>query len=92
MRNNMTPRPSVGTRRAAPEPTGVVTCYRGVRPNNNPNNSNNNIHATLAEYFQPSSLHKLRQLDLYIKTDKPDSGHQLHAGAVAEVAYTKTST
>ena len=63
MRNNKIRRPNVVTRRAAVEPTGAVTRYRKVRPNNNNNDDNsinNNNHATLAELFQPSTLHKLR--------------------------------
>ena len=40
MRNNKIPRPNVVTRRAAAKPTGAFTHYRGVRPNNNNNNSN----------------------------------------------------
>ena len=65
IRNNRVHRPSAVTRRAAAELTGAVTRYRGVRPNKNnnddDNNINNNNHAALAECFQPSTLHKLRQ-------------------------------
>ena len=72
----------------------MVTRYRGVRPNNN-NNSNNNInnnnHAVLAGLFQPSTLHKLRQLGLNTNTDTPDTAHQLLAEVVAEVAYTRNN-
>ena len=76
IRNNMIHRPSVVTRRAAAELTGAVTRYKGVRPNKNNNddddNINNNNHAALAERFQPSTLHKLRQLGFYAKTVTPD--------------------
>ena len=69
-------RPNVVTRRAAAELTGAVTRYRGVCPNKNNKNDNininNNNHATLAECFQPSTLHKLRQPSLYTNTDTPD--------------------
>ena len=58
MLNNRIPRPNVVTRRAAAEPTGVVTPYRGVSPNN----SNKNNHETLAKLFQASMLHEIRQL------------------------------
>ena len=57
MRNNKIDPPNVAMQRAAMKLTGVVTSYRGVRPNNN---NNNNNHAALAERFQPSTLHKLR--------------------------------
>ena len=67
---------NVVTRRAAAELTGAVTRYRGVCPNKNNNNDdidiNNNNHATLAECFQPNTLHKLRQPGLYTNTDTPD--------------------
>ena len=100
MRNNRVHRPNVVMRRAAAELTGAATRYIGVRPNTNNNikhninhNINNNNRATLAELFQPSTLHKLRQLGLYTNTDTPDTAHQLDAEAVAaEVAYTKTNT
>ena len=50
--------------------------YRGVRPNKNNNDDGNNIsnknHATLAERFQPSTLHKLRQPSLFTNTDTPE--------------------
>ena len=82
IRNNRAHRPNVVTRRAAAELTGAATRYKGVRPNNNNNdnnNINNNNHAALAELFQPSTLHKLRQLGLYTNTDTPDTAHQLDA-------------
>ena len=64
-------------RRAAAELTGAVTRYKGVRPNKNDDddddNINNNNHAALAERFQSSALHKLRQLGIYTITDTPDS-------------------
>ena len=61
--------------------------------NNSDNNINNNNHAALAELFQPTTLHKLRQLDIFTTTDTPDTAHQLDAEAVAaEVAYTMTNT
>ena len=63
--NNRIHRPNVVTRRAAAELTGAVTRYRGVR-------LNNNNYAALAECFQPSTLHKLRQLDISTNTDTPD--------------------
>ena len=73
-----------------------VTRYRGACPNKNntdDNDINNNNHAALAERFQSSKLHKLRQLGRYINTDTPDTAHQLDAEAVpAEVAYTRTNT
>ena len=75
IRNNRIHRPNVVTRRAAAELTGAVTRYRGVRPNednnDNDDNINNNNHAALAERFQPSTLHKLRQLGIYTITDTP---------------------
>ena len=53
----------------------------------------NNNHAALAERFQPSTLHKVRQLGRYTNTDTPDTAHQLDAEAVpAEVAHTRTNT
>ena len=76
IRNNRVHRPNVVTRRAVAELTGAVTHYKGVHPNKNNNddddNMNNNNHAALAERFQPSTLHKLRQLGLYTITDTPD--------------------
>ena len=88
MRNNRIPWPNVVTRRAAVEPTGAVTCYRGVRSNNN-----NNSHAALAERFQSITLHELQQLGLYTNTDTPNTAHQLDVEAVAaEVDYTTTNT
>ena len=96
MRNNRVHRPNIVTRRAAAERTGAATRYRGVRPNNNNNDNNNthnNNHAALAELFQPSTLHKLRQLGIYTNTDPPNTAHQLDVEAVAaEVAYTMTNT
>ena len=89
-RNNRISRPNFVTRRVAAGLTGVVT--HGVRPNNN-NNNNNNNHAALAELFQPSTLHALRQLGLYTNTDTQDIEHQLDAEAVAaEVTYTMINT
>ena len=65
IRNNRIHRPSVVTRRAAAELTDAVTRYRGVRPNKNNNDDENNINnknlVALAECFQPSTLHKLLQ-------------------------------
>ena len=79
MRNNTIHRPNVVTRRAAAKLTGAVTRYRGARPNKNNNNDDNNInnnnHATLAERFQSSTLHKLRQLGLYTNTDTLDDNN-----------------
>ena len=76
IRNNRVHRPNVVTRRAAAELTGAVTRHKGVRPNKNNNddddNINNNNYAALAERFQPSTLHKLRQLGIYTITDTPD--------------------
>ena len=72
-------RPSVVARRAAAELTGAVTRCREVRPNKNnnddDNNINNNNHAALAEFFQPSTLHKLRQLGLSTNTDTLDDNN-----------------
>ena len=68
MRNIRISRPNVVMRRAAAESMNVVTCYRGVFPSNNNNNNNNNRnnnHATLVDVFQPSTLHKPRQLGFY---------------------------
>ena len=76
LRNNRIHRPNVVTRCAAAELTGAVTRYRGVPPNNKKNNDDNNInsnnHAGLAECFQPSTLHKLRQPGIYTNMDTPD--------------------
>ena len=94
LRNNRINRPNVVTRRTAAEMTGAVTRW-GVRPNNNNNDDSNinNNHPALTERFQPSTLHKLRQLCLYTNTDTSDTSHQLLAEAVAaEVAYTRTNT
>ena len=66
--NNRIHRPNVVTRRAAAELTGAVTRYRGVRPNEN-------NHAALAECFQSSTLHKLRQPGRYTKTVTPDDNN-----------------
>ena len=86
MRDNRIHRPNV--RCAAAEMTGAVTRYRGVHTN-----LNNNNHAALAERFQPSTLHKLRRLNIYTNTDTPDTAHQLDAETVpVEVAYTRTNT
>ena len=88
MRDHRIHRPNVVTRCAAAEVTGAVTRYRGVHPN-----INNNNHAALAERFQPSTLHKLRRLNIYTNTDTPDTAHQLDAETVpVEVAYTRTNT
>ena len=38
-------------------------------PKSSRQTTHNNNHATLAERFQPSTLHKLRQLGLYTNTD-----------------------
>ena len=77
--NNRIHRSSIVTRRAAAELTGAVTRYRGVRPNKNNNDDDNNIinnnNAALAECFQPSTLHKLRQLRLSTNTDTPDDNN-----------------
>ena len=82
MRDNKIHRPNVVTRCAAAEVTGAVTRYRGVHPN-----INNNNHAALAERFQPSTLHKLRRLNIYTNTDTADTAHQLDAETVpVEVA------
>ena len=92
MRNNMILRLNVVTRREAVEPTGVVMRYKGVRPNSN-KCSNNNNHAALVERFQPSTLHKLRQLSLHTNTNTPDTAHQLDAEAVAtEVSNSMINT
>ena len=88
-------RPNIVTGRASAELTGAATRCRGERPNNSNDDSNinNNNHADLVELFQPSTLHKLRQLGLYTNTDTPDTVHQLDAEAIAaEVAYTMTNT
>ena len=89
IRNNRVHRPNVVTRRAAAELTGAVTRYRGVRPNKNNNDDDHNInninHAALAECFQPSTLHKLRQLDLSTNTDTPnDNINNKNLAALAE--------
>ena len=78
IRNNRVHRPNVVTRRAAAELTGAVTRYKGVRPNRNNNDDDDNInnnHATLAERFQPSTLHKLLQLGFYAKKITPDDNN-----------------
>ena len=88
MRDNKIHRPNVVTRCPAVEVTGAVTRYRGVHPN-----PNNNNHAALAERFQPSTLHKLRRLNIYTNTDTADTAHQLDAETVPiEVAYIRTIT
>ena len=65
--NNRVHRPNIVTWRAAAELAGAAARCRGERPNssNGDSNTNNNNHADLAERFQPSTLHKLRQLGLY---------------------------
>ena len=79
MRNNRIHRFNVVPRRAAAKLTGAVTRYRGVRPNRNNNNNGSNINtnnnATVEERFQPSTLHKLRQLGLYTNTNTPDDNN-----------------
>ena len=76
MRDSRIHRPNVVTRRAAMELTGAVARYKRVRPNKNSNDDDdiiiNNNHAALGERFQPSALHKLRQLGIYTNTDTPD--------------------
>ena len=88
MRNNRVHRPNVVTRRAAAEMTGVVTHYRGVRPmknnNDDDNNINNNNRKALAERFQSSTLHKLRQLGPYTNTLTPDDNSIDNHAALAE--------
>ena len=86
--NDSIHRPNVVTRCAAAEVAGAVTRYRGVHLN-----INNNNHAALAERFQPSSLHKLRRLNIYTNTDTSNTAHQLDAETVpVEVAYTRATT
>ena len=97
MLSNRIHRLNVVTRRAATELTDAITHYRGIRLNKNNNsdgnNNNNNNPAALAERFQPSTLHKLRQQGIYTNTNTPDTAHQLDAEAFpAEVAYTRTNT
>ena len=79
IRDNRIHRLYVVTRRAAAELTGAVAYYRGVRPNKNNNdddyNINNNNHTALAECFQPSTLHKLRQLGLSTNMETPDDNN-----------------
>ena len=79
IRNNRVHRLNVVTQRAAAELTDAVTRYKGVRPNKNNNddddNINSNNHAVLAECFQPSTLHKLRQLGFYAKKVMPDDNN-----------------
>ena len=90
MRNNRIHRSNVVTRHAAPKLTRAVTRYRGVRRNKNNNNNGNNINtnnnATVEERFQPSTLHKLRQLGLYTNTNTPDDNNinNNHHAALAE--------
>ena len=80
-------RPNIVPRRAAAELTGASSCFRGVRPNNK------NNHATLVERFQPSTLHKLRQVRMYTYSDTPNNAHQLDAEVVAaEVTYSMANT
>ena len=75
IRNNSIHRPNVVIRRAAAELTGAVARYRAVRPcennSNDDKNINNNNHAALAECFQQSTLHKLRQPGRYTNTVTP---------------------
>ena len=86
MRSNRIPRLNIVTWRATVELTRAIARYRAIRPN-----SSN--HVTLTDLFQPSSLHELRQLDLYTNTDTLNTAHQLDADVVAtEVAYTMTDT
>ena len=96
IRNNRFHRPNVVTRRAAAELTGAVTRYRGVRPNKNnnddDNNINNNNHAALAECFQPSKLHKLRQLGLSTNTDTPNDKNINNKKLAALVECFQSST
>ena len=68
MRSNWIYRLNIVTRCVAVEPTDMVTRCRGVHPNNNSNNNNNNNHAAQVELFQPSMLHKLRQLGVSTPT------------------------
>ena len=57
----------------------MVTRYKGVRPNKNNDDDDDNInninHAALVERFQPSTLHKLRQLGFYAKKVTPDDNN-----------------
>ena len=96
IRNNMIHRPSIITRRAAAELTGAVTRYRGVRPNKNnnddDNNINNNNHAAMSECFQPSMLHKLRQLSLSTNTDTPDDNNINNKNLAALAGFFQPST
>ena len=90
MHNDRIPEPNVLTRRPAARSTGVVIRYRRVRLNKS---NNNNNHAALAELFQSSTLHELRQLGPYSNTDTPDTANQLDAEeGAAKVAYTMTNT
>ena len=79
IRNNRVHRPNVVRRHAVAELTGAVTRYRGLRPNKNNKDDdkiiNNKKHAALAECFQPSTLHKLRQLGLSTKKVTPDDNN-----------------
>ena len=96
IRNNRIHLLNVVTRRAAAELTGVVTRYRGVRRyknnNNDDSNINNNNHAALAECFQLSTLHKLRQLDLYTNTITPDDNNINNNNHVALAGRFQPST
>ena len=96
IRNNRIHRSNVVTWRAAAELTGAVTRYRGVRHNkdnsNDDNNINNNNHAALAECFQPSTLHKLRQLGLSTNTDTPDDNNINNKNLAALVGCFQPST
>ena len=101
MRDYRIYRPNVVMRRVAAELTDAVTRYRGVRPNKNTNNDdtiNNNNHATLAERFQQSTLHKLRQLGLYANAGRQqhqqqqsrDSGETFPAEYTAQAVTTRS--
>ena len=96
MRNNRIHRPNIITRRAAVELTGAVTRYRGVRPNKNNNNDENNInnnnHTALAERFQSSTLHKLRQLGIYANTGTPDDNNVINNNHMALAERFQPST
>ena len=95
IRSNRVHRPSIVTRRAAAELTGAVTRYRGVHPNKNNNdddNMNNNNHAAMLECFQPSMLHKLRQLGLSTNTDMPDDNNINNKNLAAVAEFFQPST
>ena len=94
--HNRIHRHNVVTGRATAELTGAVTRYRGVNLNKNINNDDNNIinnnHAALAECFQPSTLHKLRQPGLYTSTDTPDGNNINRNSHVALAERFRSST